>query len=426
MQTGQGFVFQEAISSMADDVNRSSPALDLPGPPAADDWSPRTRMVRGGLTRSAFSETSEALYLNSGFVYGSAEEAEASFNGEADRYVYSRFRNPTIDVFETRLALVEGAKFCRATASGMAAVFAALACTVQNGDRVVASRALFGSCSHIIAEILPTWGVEVEFVHGPDLTAWEAALARPTTAVFLETPSNPTLEIIDLQRVCELAHASGAKVIVDNVFATPILQLPLVLGADAVVYSATKHIDGQGRCLGGTVLTNDEEWFTDRLSVFLRHTGPCLSPFNAWVLAKGLETLDLRVDRHCANALELARFLESRIGKGIARVLYPGLASHPQHEVAMRQMKAGGSIVAVEVEGGKEAAFRFLNALHLIDISNNLGDAKSLVCHPATTTHASLPDEEKAAQGLTPGLLRLSVGLEDVGDLIRDVERALG
>ncbi|WP_404380848.1 O-succinylhomoserine sulfhydrylase [Caenispirillum salinarum] len=410
---------------MADDATPRFPAIDLPTPPSPDDWAPRTRMVRGGQTRSAFSETSEALYLNSGFVYGSAEEAEASFNGEADRYVYSRFRNPTIEVFETRLALVEGAKFCRATASGMAAVFAALACTVQQGDRVVASRALFGSCRHIIAQILPTWGVEVEFVHGPDLAAWEAALAKPTKAVFLETPSNPTLEIIDLPAVCELAHAAGAKVMVDNVFATPILQRPLALGADVVIYSATKHIDGQGRCLGGAVLTDDEEWFTDSLALFLRHTGPCLSPFNAWVLAKGMETLDLRVDRHCANALDLARFLESRVGRGVARVLYPGLASHPQHDIAMRQMKSGGSIVAVELEGGKESAFAFLNALKLIDISNNLGDAKSLACHPATTTHASLPDEEKAAQGLTPGLLRLSVGLEDAGDLIRDVERAL-
>ncbi|EKV32580.1 O-acetylhomoserine sulfhydrylase [Caenispirillum salinarum AK4] len=411
---------------MADDATPRFPAIDLPAAPSADDWAPRTRMVRGGMTRSAFSETSEALYLNSGFVYGSAEEAEASFNGEADRYVYSRFRNPTIEVFETRLALVEGAKYCRATSSGMAAVFAALACTVQAGDRVVASRALFGSCRHIIAEILPTWGVEVEFVHGPDLAAWEGALSKPTTAVFIETPSNPTLEIIDLPRVCDLAHAAGAKVMVDNVFATPILQRPLTLGADVVIYSATKHIDGQGRCLGGAVLTDDEEWFTDRLALFLRHTGPCLSPFNAWVLAKGLETLDLRVDRHCANALDLARFLETRVGMGVARVLYPGLASHPQHDTAMRQMKAGGSIVAVELEGGKDAAFAFLNALRLIDISNNLGDAKSLACHPATTTHASLPDEEKAAQGLTPGLLRLSVGLEDAGDLIRDVERALG
>jgi O-succinylhomoserine sulfhydrylase len=411
---------------MADHANTQFPGTVLPAAPDAEGWAPRTRMVRGGLTRSAFNETSEALYLNSGFVYGSAEEAEASFNGEAERYVYSRFRNPTIEIFETRLAAIEGARFCRATASGMAAVFAALACTVEKGDRVVASRALFGSCRHIIAQILPTWGVEVEFVHGPDLKAWEAALATPTTAVFLETPSNPTLEVIDLPAVCRLAHAAGAKVLVDNVFATPILQRPITQGADVVIYSATKHIDGQGRCLGGAVLTDDDAWFTDRLALFLRHTGPCLSPFNAWVLAKGLETLDLRVERHCANALKLARFLESRIGSGVARVLYPGLASHPQHEIAMRQMSAGGSIVAVEVEGSKESAFRFLNALSLIDISNNLGDAKSLACHPATTTHASLPDEEKTAQGLTPGLLRLSVGLEDSGDLIRDVEKALG
>lgn len=391
-----------------------------------EEWSARTRMVRGGVNRSGFSETSEALYLNSGFVYDSAEEAEASFNGEKDRFVYSRFRNPTIDVFEDRLALIEGARFCRATASGMAAVFAALACTVKAGDRVVASRALFGSCRYIIAEILPSWGVEVEFVHGPDLDAWKEAFRRPAKAVFIETPSNPTLELVDLQAVADLAHAAGALVIVDNVFATPILQRPFALGADVVVYSATKHIDGQGRCLGGAILTNDQTWFEEKIGLFLRHTGPCLSPFNAWVLAKGLETLDLRVQRHVENAETVARFLEGRLGRGIARVIYPTLDSHPQADLARRQMTAGGTIVALEVENGKDGAFRLLNRLSLIDISNNLGDAKSLICHPATTTHASLPDEEKVAQGLTPGLLRLSVGLEDAADLVRDLEIALG
>lgn len=411
---------------MADDIRSSDTTTTADTGFGPDAWSPRTRMVRGGLERSAFQETSEALYLNSGYVYESAEEAEASFDGTKDRHVYSRFRNPTIDVFETRLAMIEGARFCRSVASGMAAVFAALASTVKTGDRVVASRALFGSCRHIIAEILPQWGVEVAFVHGPDLAAWEAALSRPTAAVFIETPSNPTLEIIDLPTVCTLAHAAGAKVIVDNVFATPILQKPLALGADIVTYSATKHIDGQGRCLGGALLTDDEEWFTDAFSPFHRHTGPCLSPFNAWVLLKGLETLDLRMDRHGANALTVARFLETRLGKGVARVIYPGLESHPQHTLAMRQMKGGGALLAVEIEGGKAGAFRFLNRLGLIDISNNLGDAKSLACHPATTTHASLPDEEKAAQGLTPGLVRLSVGLEDAGDLVRDLDAALG
>ncbi|GAA0589795.1 O-succinylhomoserine sulfhydrylase [Caenispirillum bisanense] len=390
------------------------------------EWSARTRQVRGGVNRSGFSETSEALYLNSGFVYDSAEEAEASFNGDKDRFVYSRFRNPTIDVFEERLALIEGARFCRATASGMAAVFAALACTVQAGDRVVASRALFGSCRYIIADILPKWGVEVEFVHGPDLADWQRAFERPAKAVFIETPSNPTLELVDLAAVSALAHAAGALVIVDNVFATPILQKPFALGADVVVYSTTKHIDGQGRCLGGAILTNDQTWFEDKIGMFLRHTGPCLSPFNAWVLLKGLETLDLRVERHVANAERVAAFLDSRVGRGIARVIYPTLPSHPQADLAARQMSGGGTIVALEVEGGKDAAFRLLNRLSLIDISNNLGDAKSLICHPATTTHASLPDEEKVAQGLTPGLLRLSVGLEDAGDLVRDLEIALG
>lgn len=396
-----------------------------PAPFGPADWSARTRQVRGGVNRSGFSETSEALYLNSGFVYDSAEEAEASFNGDKDRFVYSRFRNPTIDVFEERLALIEGARFCRATASGMAAVFAALACMVQAGDRVVASRALFGSCRTIIADILPKWGVEVDFVHGPDIADWQRAFERPATAVFIETPSNPTLELVDLAAVSALAHAAGALVIVDNVFATPILQKPFVLGADVVVYSTTKHIDGQGRCLGGAILTNDQTWFEEKIGVFLRHTGPCLSPFNAWVLLKGLETLDLRVERHVANAERIAAFLESRVGRGIARVIYPTLASHPQADLAARQMSGGGTIIALEVEGGKEAAFRLLNRLSLIDISNNLGDAKSLICHPATTTHASLPDEEKVAQGLTPGLLRLSVGLEDAGDLIRDLEIAL-
>lgn len=401
-------------------------ARDSHSPFGPDQWSPRTLLVRGAVNRSEFSETSEALYLNSGFVYESAEEAEGSFNGEKDRFVYSRFRNPTIDVFEQRLALIEGARFCRATASGMAAVFAALACTVKAGDRVVASRALFGSCRYIIAEILPAWGVEVEFVHGPDIDAWKAAFSKPAQAVFVETPSNPTLELVDLRAVADLAHAAGALVIVDNVFATPILQRPFALGADVVVYSATKHIDGQGRCLGGAILTNDETWFEEKIGLFLRHTGPCLSPFNAWVLAKGLETLDLRIARHVANAEAVAAFLESRVGSGIARVLYPTLDSHPQADLARRQMSGGGTIVALEVEGGKEGAFRLLNRLSLMDISNNLGDAKTLICHPATTTHASLPDEEKAAQGLTPGLLRLSVGLEDAADLVRDLETALG
>jgi len=385
-------------------------------------WRPATRLVRGGLRRSEFSETSEALFLTSGYVYDSAEEAEESFDGRRDRFVYSRFRNPTIATFEERLALVEGAEACRATASGMAAVHAALMCQVKAGDRVVASHALFGSCSYIIQELLPRCGVEVAFVDGKDLDQWRPALARPTRAVFIETPSNPTLEIIDIAAVAELAHRAGARLVVDNVFATPLLQSPLALGADVVVYSATKHIDGQGRCLGGAILA-DAAFCTDVLGPYLRHTGPCMSPFNAWVLLKGLETLDLRIERHCANALAVARFLEGR--PGVARVLYPGLASHPQHDLAMAQMRGGGGIVGIDVDGGKERAYRLLDALRLIDISNNLGDAKSLICHPATTTHQRLPPADKAAMGIGDGLLRLSVGLEDAADLLDDLGAAL-
>jgi O-succinylhomoserine sulfhydrylase len=384
-------------------------------------WRRQTRLVRDGGRRSPFHETSEALFLTSGYVYDSAEAAQRAFDGSEERFVYSRFGNPTVAMFEARLAAVEEARFCRATASGMAAVFAALMCQLKAGDRVVASRALFGSCHYIIAEILPAYGVRATFVDGTDLAQWREALARPAACVFLETPSNPTLEIIDLAEVCRLARAAGARVVVDNVFATPILQQPLKLGADVVVYSATKHIDGQGRCLGGAVLTDDRGYFEERLLPFLRHTGPSLSPFNAWVLLKGLETLELRVGRHAANALAVAQALEG--SAGIARVLYPGLPSHPQHGLAVRQMAAGGSVVSFEVAGGKAGAFRFLNALRLVDISNNLGDTKSLITHPATTTHQRLSSEEKARQGIGDGLLRLSVGLEDVADLLEDMER---
>lgn len=390
-------------------------------------WRPRTRQVRGGLDRSNFCETSEALFLTSGYVYGSAREAQESFDGTRDRYVYSRFKNPTIRTFELRLADIEGAPDCRATASGMAAVFASLMCQLKAGDRVVASRALFGSCAYIIGDILPRFGITAEFVDGTDRAAWKEALSRPATAIFVETPSNPTLEIIDLPHLCDLAHAAGAKVIVDNVFATPLLQQPLKLGADVVVYSTTKHIDGQGRCLGGAVLAGDQQWIDEKLAMFLRHTGPAMSPFNAWVMLKGLETLDLRVERHCDNALAVARFLEGR--DGVKRVLYPGLASHPQHDLAMAQMSGrGGNVVAFDFgndEGSRERAYRMLDALKLIDISNNLGDAKSLITHPATTTHQRLTPADKAAQGITEGLIRLSVGLEDVADIIDDLGQAL-
>ncbi|WP_076400934.1 O-succinylhomoserine sulfhydrylase [Insolitispirillum peregrinum] len=379
-------------------------------------------MVHGATLRSGFDETAEAVFMNSGYVYGSAEEAEAAFDGTHARYVYSRFRNPTIQMFEDRLALLEGAEACRATASGMAAVFGALACQLQAGDRLVAARALFGSCSWIAGELLPKWGVVTEFVDGTDLTAWEQALATPARVVLLETPSNPGLELIDLEAVCALAHKAGAVVVVDNVFATPMLQHPLQLGADVVVYSATKHIDGQGRCLGGAIL-GTKAFIEEVCGPFLRHTGPTLSPFNAWTLLKGLETLALRVERHCANAVALARHLEGK--PGVARVLHPDLESHPQYALAQKQMSGGGSVLAIDFAGGKDAAFRFLNALRVVKISNNLGDAKSLACHPATTTHQRLTAEEKAIQGIGPGLLRLSVGLEDIADLIADVDRGL-
>lgn len=400
--------------------------MTLPSSPSnkksGDALRPRTRMVRGALARSGFDETSEALFLNSGYVYSSAEEAADSFSGGRERFVYSRFSNPTVATFEKRLALIEGAEACRATASGMAAVFASIMCLVKAGDHVVSSRAVFGSCQYIVAELLPRYGVNVQFVDGPDLDQWKKALAQPTACVFLETPANPTLELIDISAVAELAHKAGAKLIVDNVFATPLLQSPLQLGADIVVYSATKHIDGQGRCLGGAILGN-ADYVTDALGNFLRHTGPALSPFNAWVLTKGLETLALRVEAHCAAAQEIAAFLSGK--KGLKRVLYPGLADHPQHDLAKRQMRGFGSVVSIECLGGREGAFRFLNALEVIDISNNLGDAKSLITHPATTTHQRLPEAEKLHIGVTEGLLRLSVGLEDPEDLLEDLARGL-
>ncbi len=382
----------------------------------------QTELVRGGLKRSAFDETSEGLFLTSGYIYPSPEDAEAAFTGELKRYQYSRYANPTVAMFEERLRLIEGAEACYATASGMAAVFAALMCQLRAGDRVVASRALFGSCHYIITELLPRYGIESVLVDGTDLEAWERALSRATACVFIETPSNPTLEIIDMAAVAELAHAAGACFIVDNVFATPLLQRPLEFGADVVMYSATKHIDGQGRTLGGAVL-GSQRFVDDHLRNFLRHTGPSLSPFNAWVLVKALETLGLRVERHGKNALQLARFLEGL--NGVTRVLYPGLDSHPQAALARRQMQGGSSIIAFEVEGGKERAFRLLSALELVDIANNLGDAKSLITHPATTTHQRLSAEERAELGITEGLLRISVGLEDVADVKEDLAQAL-
>ncbi len=386
------------------------------------DWRRRTRLVRGGTRRSEFQETSEGIFATSGYVYKSAEEAEAAFKGENANYIYSRFSNPTVTMFEERMALLEGMPTCRATASGMAAVFASLACLVRAGDRVVASRALFGSCLYVITEILPRYGIAVELVDGTDLGQWEKALAPGVRATFLESPSNPGLEVIDIPAVAELVHRAGGRLIVDNVFASPVLQRPGALGADVVVYSATKHIDGQGRVLGGAIL-GDPEYMEDHLRMFLRHTGPSLSPFNAWTLLKGLETLELRINAMCRSAGDVARWLAAR--GGLARVVYPGLSDHPQHALARRQMSDFGTVVGFEVPGGKDGAFRFLNALRLIDISNNLGDAKSLITHPATTTHQRLAEEDRARLGITPGYVRLSVGLEDPEDLKEDLERGL-
>jgi len=387
------------------------------------NWRPTTQLVRGGTERSQFDETSEALYMTSGYVYSSPEEAQQAFKGEKDRFIYSRYANPTVAMLEERLRLLEGANYCNTTASGMAAVFAALACQLKAGDRVVASRALFGSCLYIIADLLPTYGIESELVDGVDLDQWAKALSKPTNAVFLETPSNPTLEIIDIKAVSDMAHQAGASVIVDNVFATPVLQHPLQLGADIVIYSSTKHIDGQGRSMGGVILSNDEEFAEEKLKTFLRHTGPSASPFNAWLQLKGLETLGLRVEKMSANALAVATFLAEQ--SGIEKVLYPGLESHPQFKLAMQQMESGSTLVSFQVPGGQDGAFKFLNGVGLIDISNNLGDAKSLITHPATTTHQRLSDEERTQMGITDGLIRLSVGLEDVEDIKEDLESAL-
>jgi O-succinylhomoserine sulfhydrylase len=390
--------------------------------PTDSPWRLATRMVRGGTHRTSFGETSEAMFLTSGYVYATAAEAEARFRREEDGFIYSRYGNPTVAMFEQRMAMIEGADMAFATASGMAAVTAALLCQVRAGDRVVAARALFGSCRYVIEEILPRFGVEVTLVDGTDLDQWRDALRPGVTCAFVETPANPTLDIVDLAAVAELVHAAGGRLVVDNVFASPVLQRPLTLGADVVVYSTTKHIDGQGRCLGGVVL-GERTFCLDVLQPFLQHTGPCLSPFNAWVMLKGLETLALRVDRHCASAADVAAFLATR--DGLKRVRYPGSPSHPQHALAMRQMTAGGSVVTFDIYGGRERAFRFLDALQLIDISNNLGDSKSLVTHPATTTHQRLPAAERAHLGIGDGLVRLSVGLEDPEDLKEDLDRAL-
>ena len=391
-------------------------------PELAEEVDPATILVRGGAMRSGFDETCEAMFLTSGFVYGSAAEAEEAFKNDGSRFVYSRYRNPTVAMFEERLRLIEGAEACRATASGMSAVFAALLCKLRAGDKVVASRALFGSCSYIINELLPRYGVQTTLVDGRDLSAWEAAIGGEVKATFCESPSNPAMDLVDLEAVARLTHRAGGTFVVDNVFATPLLQSPLKLGADVVVYSATKHIDGQGRALGGAILCSND-FLKNDLGQFYRHTGPSLSPFNAWLLLKGLETMELRVERQCRTAEAIARFLETH--PKVNRVLYPGLPSHPQHDLAKRQMKLGGSLVCFDIAGDKAACFRFLDTLRLVDISNNLGDSKSIVTHPATTTHSRLKPEERAELGIGDSLVRLSAGLEAERDLVADISRAL-
>ena len=385
-------------------------------------WQPQTQLVHAGQERSPHGETSEALYLTSGYVYDNAEAAEARFLGEDEGYVYSRYANPTLTMLEQRLSALEGAEACRTTSSGMAAVAASIMATLKSGDHIVAADALFGSSLFILEEICRGFGVEVTFVRAPDTAAWADAIRPDTKIVFFETPTNPTLEIVDMEAVSTLAHEVGAQVIVDNVFATPLLQSPMRHGVDIVVYSTTKHIDGQGRCLGGAIL-GPEEYITGPLHTYLKHTGPALSPFNAWVMIKGLETLALRVRQSVANARALARFLSE--SAKINRVLYPGSADHPQYKTAMRQMSDGGPLVAFEIDGGQAAAFRFLNALELVLISNNLGDAKSLITHPATTTHQRLSPDLRAHLGITDGLVRLSAGIEDLEDLKADLAQAL-
>ncbi|MFF0493833.1 O-succinylhomoserine sulfhydrylase [Nocardia sp. NPDC004068] len=405
----------------------SGGAFDRPLP---EGVGPATISVRGGLRRSGFEETAEALYLSSGFVYESAEAAEAAFTGDIEHFVYSRYGNPTVAMFEERMRQIEGAEACFATASGMAAVFVALGALLGNGDRLVAARSLFGSCFVVCNEILPRWGVETVFVDGEDIAQWEEALSKPTRAVFFETPSNPMQTLVDVRRVADLAHAAGAKVVLDNVFATPLLQRSLDLGADVVVYSGTKHIDGQGRVLGGAIL-GPRDYIDGPVKTLMRHTGPALSPFNAWTLLKGLETMPLRVRHSVSSALRIAEFLERH--PAVAWVKYPFLQSHPQYELAREQMSGGGTVVTFELAVGdgagegaaKKRAFEVLNRLRVIDISNNLGDAKTLITHPATTTHRAMGPEGRAAVGITDGVVRVSVGLEDVEDLLRDLEQAL-
>jgi O-succinylhomoserine sulfhydrylase len=390
--------------------------------PKSNSWKPRTKAVHAGTRRSQYGEVSEALFLTQGFVYDTAEAAEARFiKAGPDEFIYARYGNPTVRMFEDRIAALEGTEDAFATASGMAAVNGALTSMLRAGDHVVSSRALFGSCLYILEEVLTRYGVEVTFVDGPDLQQWADAIRPDTKAVFFESLSNPTLEVIDIAAVSRLAHAAGALVIVDNVFATPVFQDSVGLGADVIVYSATKHIDGQGRVLGG-VICGTKEFIRGTVEPYLKHTGGSMSPFNAWVLLKSLETVDLRCRAQAASALAIAQVLEGH--ENLAAVIFPELPSHPQNALAMSQMEKGGTVIAIEVKGGRDAAFRFLNALEIIIISNNLGDAKSIITHPATTTHQRLSDVQRSALGISDGLLRLSVGLEDSDDLIADLMAA--
>ena len=388
------------------------------------DWElhEETLAVRAGLARSGFGETGEAMYLTSGYTYDNAEQAVHSFTDEVDHFVYSRFANPTVSMFEQRLAAIEGAEFCVATGSGMSAMFASIACLVESGDRIVAAASMFSSCYVVLSEILPKWGIQVEFVKGNEKKDWEKALSQKTKVVFIETPSNPMLEIVDLKMVSDLAHASGATVIVDNVMASPILQKPLKHGADVVMYSATKHIDGQGRVLGGAIL-GSFDYIQNYLNPFIRHTGPTLSAFNAWVLVKSLETLSMRVNKMNESAQQVAEFLTTQ--SKVTSVNYPGLKSHSGYEIAQKQMSGAGTTLSFEIAGGSQELFKVMDALKVIDISNNLGDSKSLITHPASTTHRRLDVATRESMGITDSLARLSVGLEHSSDLIRDLQQAL-
>ncbi len=386
------------------------------------NWRPATQLVHGGTLRSQFGETSEAIYLTQGFVYETAEAAEARFKGEDDGFIYARYGSPTNDMFEKRMCLLEGAEEARATASGMAAVAGAILCQLKAGDHIVAARALFGSCRWVVETLAPKYGIECTLIDGRFLENWEKAIRPNTKVMFLESPTNPTLEVVDIAGVAKLANQIGAKVVVDNVFATPLFQKPLELGAHVVVYSATKHIDGQGRCLGGVVLSS-KEWIEENFQDYFRHTGPSMSPFNAWTLLKAVETLPLRIGQQARNAARIADFLAEQ--KQIAKVIYPGRADHPQADIVAKQMKGGSTLVALELKGGKAAAFALQNALEVVKISNNLGDAKSLITHPATTTHKNLTEEARAELGISGGTLRLSCGIEDTDDLLEDFARAL-